>query len=550
MRVRRRGALGVASLLAVLLCPGAGGIAEGAGGGAAATGSISGTVTGNGGEWVDVFAIDTTTLDVVDGALVDADGTYTIDGLPDGDYLVYFGVTILRQLPGYRSDEVWPGSHSVTAAAPVAVVGGGPVTGIDASLDLAGTITGTVTDGGVGVSGALVEVVATDDTATQDGTWYALTDNVGAFSLPGLDVGAYALTVDRDLDEVIDAASGAPIAVGVGESVDAGSFEVTVPAGVPSKPASLKVRGGVGTGEVTFGLPTDAGASPLEYVHIMALPYYFDIEFDDDGIHALVKGVLNGWPSQYAVYFSNAHGLGTARVVSATSEGCHGVWFTDLSDRTAFCGEISWLVLSGFASGYPDATFRATGEVSRQAMAAILHRYADEPAGTEPTCDATQFSDVPASHTFCGDIAWLVEAGIASGFADGSFQPTAPVSRQAMAAFLYRFVGSPLGPEPTCADDAFVDVPTSHPFCGEIQWLASKWIVNSYEDGTFRPGAAVSRQAMAAYLRRMDRLDLTFVGAPPAAAGGAGSSRPESRLPRWSDPQPTPRPTLVRIPIR
>lgn len=49
-----------------------------------------------------------------------------------------------------------------------------------------------------------------------------------------------------------------------------------------------------------------------------------------------------------------------------------------------------------------------------------------------------QFPDVPTSSEFHSDISWLVDNGIAGGYTDGTFRPTAPVSRQAMAAFLHR----------------------------------------------------------------------------------------------------------------
>ena len=56
---------------------------------------------------------------------------------------------------------------------------------------------------------------------------------------------------------------------------------------------------------------------------------------------------------------------------------------------------------------------------------------------------AAPFTDVGPGHAFFGPISWLASVGVAGGFGDGSFRPTAVVSRQAMAAFLYRMAGSP-----------------------------------------------------------------------------------------------------------
>jgi hypothetical protein len=70
-----------------------------------------------------------------------------------------------------------------------------------------------------------------------------------------------------------------------------------------------------------------------------------------------------------------------------------------------------------------------------------------------------------------------------------------------MAAFLYRFEGEPAFTPPIFP--SFPDVPTSHPFYKEIEWLVAAGITTGFPDGNFRPGAEVSRQAMAAFLHRL-----------------------------------------------
>jgi hypothetical protein len=57
-----------------------------------------------------------------------------------------------------------------------------------------------------------------------------------------------------------------------------------------------------------------------------------------------------------------------------------------------------------------------------------------------------------------------------------------------------------ISPAPDTA--SFSDVPTSHPFFKEIEAMAASGITTGYADGTFKPGATVTRQAMAAFLSR------------------------------------------------
>ena len=173
--------------------------------------------------------------------------------------------------------------------------------------------------------------------------------------------------------------------------------------------------------------------------------------------------------------------------------------FPDVPADDGFCDDVAWARDWHITEGYADGRFHPTDPVSRQAMAAFLFRASD--ATVLFLCLGDPFPDVLASNPFCAHISWLFGQGIADGYADGTFRPAAPVSRQAMAAFLFRFT-DPGGLPPVCMTDAFPDVPQTHPFCGEIKWLAATGISTGYADGTFRPAAPVSRQAMAAFLHR------------------------------------------------
>jgi hypothetical protein len=174
--------------------------------------------------------------------------------------------------------------------------------------------------------------------------------------------------------------------------------------------------------------------------------------------------------------------------------------YTDVPAGHAFFDEIEWLAAAGIAEGYADGTFDPTGAVSRQAVAAFLHRFAGAPDGETPT--EPSFDDVPVDHPFFAEIEWLAAAGIAEGYPDGTFDPTAAVSRQAVAAFLYRFAAEPALTPPD--EPSFSDVGAGHPFAGAIEVLAVAEVVGGYADQTFRPMEDVSRQAIAAFLHRYE----------------------------------------------
>jgi hypothetical protein len=129
-----------------------------------------------------------------------------------------------------------------------------------------------------------------------------------------------------------------------------------------------------------------------------------------------------------------------------------------------------------------------------------------------PSCVRPPFSDVPTSHPFCAEIEWMSQMGISTGFNDGTYRPSIDVTRQAMSAFLARFAGATLT---DCTEPPFSDVPIDHPFCAEIKWMKDNAISTGFDDGTYRPALDVTRQAMSAFLARVAAATLSNCTSPP-----------------------------------
>lgn len=184
--------------------------------------------------------------------------------------------------------------------------------------------------------------------------------------------------------------------------------------------------------------------------------------------------------------------------------------FADVAAANQFALEIEWARAWGVSTGYPDGTFAPLAPVTREAMAAFLYRIALEPAFDVPT--VSPFSDVTPSSPFYREISWLATSGISTCWADGTFRPKAPVARDAMAAFLFRYVSvaglgvgtsqSQSAAHMTPTTSMFSDVATGDPFFSEIAFVSTRGISNGYPDGTYRPLDPVSRDAMAAFLHR------------------------------------------------
>ncbi|MCQ1953937.1 S-layer homology domain-containing protein [Arthrobacter sp. zg-Y238] len=181
-----------------------------------------------------------------------------------------------------------------------------------------------------------------------------------------------------------------------------------------------------------------------------------------------------------------------------------GLPFSDITWETQFAAEIVWVSRSGISTGWPDHTYRPLQPVSREAMAAFMHRLDALKGEKDGLADASfAFSDV-ANSQFKGEIGWLLASGVTTGYPDKTFRPGNPVNRDAMAAYLYRMAGYPEFTPPK--QSPFADVSTDNQFYREISWLASTGISTGWEQPngtrTFGPVQPVNRDAMAAFMYR------------------------------------------------
>ena len=108
------------------------------------------------------------------------------------------------------------------------------------------------------------------------------------------------------------------------------------------------------------------------------------------------------------------------------------------------------------------------------------------------------FVDVPADKYFYDAVMWAVRSGITGGVDATHFAPYASCTRGQLVTFLWRAAGEPAAE----SGEGFADVKTGSAFYQAILWAAENEIVGGYDDGAFRPNAAVSRQQVAAILWR------------------------------------------------
>ena len=108
------------------------------------------------------------------------------------------------------------------------------------------------------------------------------------------------------------------------------------------------------------------------------------------------------------------------------------------------------------------------------------------------------FADVSSSDWFYNDVRYVYEKGIMDGTGADRFSPNAPLTRAMIVTILYRMAGSPS----VSGSSDFTDVAAGKWFAKAVAWAAANGIVNGYGSGLFGPNDPVTREQLAAILYR------------------------------------------------
>ena len=189
--------------------------------------------------------------------------------------------------------------------------------------------------------------------------------------------------------------------------------------------------------------------------------YISSITFGDKTLTELEEGENSGWmyrvngvlPDVYMsayglkngdnirVFFttdytkeSGSHGGSTPSTVPTTPQQPTDLPFTDVQAGAWYADAVKYVFDQGLMSGMSAQEFGPDGQVTRGQVVTILWRLAGS-----PTVSGKAFPDVSASAWYADAVAWASANGVVSGYENGGFGPGDPVTREQLAAILYRY---------------------------------------------------------------------------------------------------------------
>lgn len=144
-----------------------------------------------------------------------------------------------------------------------------------------------------------------------------------------------------------------------------------------------------------------------------------------------------------------------------------------------------------------DGTYSFTQPGSKVTVS-VTFRLAEGQCPQDETCPIWPFTDASTTAWYHDGIHYALENGLMTGTGAHTFSPNTTITRAMLTTILWRLEGSPEADRET----VFRDVAASAYYDQAVRWAAGAGVVTGYEDGTFVPNRAITREEMAAMLYR------------------------------------------------
>lgn len=163
---------------------------------------------------------------------------------------------------------------------------------------------------------------------------------------------------------------------------------------------------------------------------------------------------------------------------------------------------LDYCIYHGYIAGTSASTVSPNGVCTRAQLVSILYRVQGEPTtvkGYELSKLRAPFNDVPRGQWYTDAIWWAKLMGVVSGTSATTFEPTANVTRAQFVTMLAGLQGADVS---AYTSGKFADVPADAWYAPYVNWAAENGVVYGVSDTAFAPDAEISRQDMAAMLYR------------------------------------------------
>ena len=173
--------------------------------------------------------------------------------------------------------------------------------------------------------------------------------------------------------------------------------------------------------------------------------------------------------------------------------------FNDVSANDWFASAVDYVTGKGMMNGTADNTFSPKAHTTRGMVVTVLYRLENQ-----PSTSAASFTDVASGAYYANAVAWANANGIVSGYGSGKFGPNDKVTREQLAAILYRYAQykkyDVFGAKSL---DGYTDAQSVSSYAvPALQWANAAGIVTGKSGSKLDPKGNATRAEVAAMLMR------------------------------------------------
>lgn len=212
------------------------------------------------------------------------------------------------------------------------------------------------------------------------------------------------------------------------------------------------------------------------------------------------QSTYNDWDFVNIWIMNESLGRPILRAVPEDGSGIVKGWFVDVPQGAWYYEPVQYTFAQGLMTGVSGTEFAPDADVTRGMFVTVLYRMENTPE----TAAAHGFTDVPADAYYADAVAWASENGIVTGFSAEQFAPEENITREQMAAILHRYAAFKGHDTAAHGALSYTDNGAISDYARDaVTWAADNGILQGNENGTFAPAANATRAEAAAVFQRM-----------------------------------------------
>lgn len=175
--------------------------------------------------------------------------------------------------------------------------------------------------------------------------------------------------------------------------------------------------------------------------------------------------------------------------------------FNDVSANDWFASAVDYVTGKGMMNGTADNTFSPKANTTRGMVVTVLYRLENQ-----PSTSVASFTDVASGAYYANAVAWANANGIVSGYGSGKFGPNDKVTREQLAAILYRYAQYKKYDVSVGEDTNILSYDDAQSISSyaipAIQWACGAGVVTGKSGSKLDPKGNATRAEVAAMLMR------------------------------------------------